>query len=52
MPGKAAPEGIAAQTADSETDSLPPVNPAALEGVTASSNGQRPDDETDPIALS
>ena len=50
--GETAPEGIAMQTADSETDSSPPVNPAALEGVTASSNGQRPDDESDPISLS
>jgi len=50
--GEAAPEESAAQAAHSEADSLPPVNPAALEGVTASSNGQRPDDETDPIALS
>nr|WP_281721314.1 hypothetical protein [Nitrosomonas nitrosa] len=48
---EAASEGSAAQAADSETDSLPPVNPAALEGVVASSNGQRPDDETDPISL-
>jgi hypothetical protein len=47
-----APEGSATQPEESETDSLPPVNPAALEGVIASSNGQRPDDETDPIALS
>lgn len=50
--GETAPEGIAAQAADSETDSSPPVNSAAIEGVAASSNGQRPDDESDPITLS
>lgn len=50
--GETAPEGSATRTEDSETDSLPPVDSAVLEGVTASSNGQRPDDETDPIALS
>lgn len=50
--GETAPEGIVAQAAESETDSLTPVNPAAIEGVTASSNGHRPDDETDPISLS
>jgi hypothetical protein len=50
--GEAAPEGIAAQTADSEADGLPAVNSAAIEGVTASSNGQRPDVESDPISLS
>jgi hypothetical protein len=50
--GEAAPEGIAAQTADSEADGLPAVNSAAIEGVAASSNGQRPDVESDPIALS
>jgi hypothetical protein len=50
--GEAAPEGSATQPEESETDSLPEVNPAALEEVIASSNGQRPDDETDPIALS
>lgn len=50
--GEAAPEGSAAQAEDSEADSSPPVDSAALEGVAASSNGQRPDDETDPIVLS
>jgi hypothetical protein len=47
-----APEGSATQAEESETDSLPPVDSAALEGVAASSSGQRLDDETDPIALS
>jgi len=50
--GEAAPEGVAAQAVDSETDGLPPAQSSALEGVAASSNGHRPDDESDPISLS